>query len=222
MDELIQIALFVLFALFSLGSNLLNKRKKQQAETRKAEEETEAETRRPHSGRPQPGRPHRRAEVSSPDEPEQRRQPSTFEEILRELTGESPRLDNPRQESPRPGRKSEPQIESEAGDDDYEHPFSSRKAKEEVEKGRRKVAQKAESFEKYKEQGKKYQGQVAQKISDKINIEDQAKAKKLVVKKTGHKGKSKRLASSIAASLKDANNARKAIILSEIINRKHF
>ncbi|MEK6479905.1 hypothetical protein WJR50_20345 [Catalinimonas sp. 4WD22] len=212
MDELIQIALFVLFALFSLGSNLLNKRKKQQAETRKAEEETEAETRRPH----------RRAEVSSPDEPEQRRQPSTFEEILRELTGESPRLDNPRQEGPRPGRKPEPQIESEAEDDDYEHPFSTGRAKEEVEKGRRKVEQKAESFEKYKEQGKKYQGQVAQKISDKINIEDQAKAKKLVVKKTGHKGKSKRLASSIAASLKDANNARKAIILSEIINRKHF
>lgn len=222
MDELIQIALFVLFALFSLGSNLLNKRKKQQAETRKAEEETEAETRRPQPGRPSPGRPHpgrprRRAEVSSPDEPEQRKQPSTFEEILRELTGESPR-----QESPRPRRRPEPQVESEAEEDDYEHPFSTGRVQEEKKKVERKVEQKAESLEKHREKGKRYGGQVAQKISDKINIEDEANAKRLVVKKSGHKGKSKRLASSIAASLRDTNNARKAIILSEIINRKHF
>lgn len=217
MDELIQIALFILFALFSLGSNLLNKRKKQQAETRKSREETELDTQRPT----------RRREVSSPDAPEERkRQSSTFEDILRELSGESPR------------RK--PQTKVEEIEDDYEHPFASPKAKEKVEKAKQQAEQKAESFGRYTEQVKKKTEQVVQRwdaprgdaqrgdaqqarrISDKISIEDSSKVKKLEVKTGKSKAKNKHLARSIAASLRDGQSARKAIILSEIINRKHF
>lgn len=193
MDELLQIALFVLFALFSLGSNLLNKRRKQQAETRKNTEQTEEDTLRPS----------RRREVSPPDVPEEReRQPLSFEDILRELTGESSRAG-----------KQEQQEEIE---DDYEHPFSSNKPKQAVEKVQQKAEQKSESFGKSVERAKE-----AKRITDKINIDDKPLETKLVVE-TRKSRKNKQLASSIAASLKDGQGARKAIILSEIINRKHF
>ncbi|WPP48877.1 dihydrolipoyllysine-residue succinyltransferase component of 2-oxoglutarate dehydrogenase complex [Catalinimonas niigatensis] len=193
MDELIQIALFVLFALFSLGSNLLNKRKKQQAETRKNTEQTEEDTLRPS----------RRREVSPPDAPEEReRQPLSFEDILRELTGESPRA-----------QKQEKQEEIE---DDYEHPFSPNKPKQAVEKVQQKAEQKSESFGKSVERAKE-----AKRITDKISIDDKPLETKLVVE-TRKSRKNKQLARNIAASLKDGQGARKAIILSEIINRKHF
>lgn len=200
MDEIIQIALFVLFALFSLGSNLLNKRKKQQAEKRRNVEETEADVIRPPRGR----------EVSSPNPPEVREeQPMSFEDILRELTGESPRS----------RREEREEIE-----DDYEHPFSPAKPERQAEKkiqeqAQEKAAQKSDTFGKSVEQARQ-----AKRISDKIIIDDEPLTEKLEVKteKSKKSLRSKRFARSIGASLKKGKNARKAIILSEIINRKYF
>ncbi len=218
MDEFIQIALFILFALFSLGSNLLNKRKKKQDEARRAQEEMEGESRPSHPGRPSPGRPHpgrprRRTEVSSPDVPEEReRQPSTFEDILRELTGIPP-SDTAEQ------KKRQVQRRGAEADDDYEHPFSSSNPNEKLEKAKQEAKQRTKPLEKY---GTKAKEKVPQKISDKINIEDELTSKKLVVKTERSVAKNKGLARSIAASLKDPNGARKAIILGEIINKKYF
>lgn len=204
MEDFIQIALFVLFALFSLISNLLNKRKKQQAETRKSREEVEAESRRPDSRRPR-----QRPEISSPDEPEFRRrqqqsqeQPGTFEEILRELTGQSP-LERRAQE-----------VEEE---DDYDHPFAERKAREAAEQAKQKMEEKADSFGQSVQQAKG-----ARRISDKIDIGQEVSGKRLEVKTTKLGKKKKNTAADIAKSLKDPESTRKAIILSEIIRPKYF
>lgn len=211
MEDFFQIILFALFALFSLVSNLLNKRKKQQAETRKSREEVEAESRRPEPRRPDSRRPdiqkpRQRPEVSSPDEPETRRkreeQPSTFEEILRELTGESP-LERRAQE-----------VEEE---DDYEHPFNQRKAREAAEDAKEKIKENADSFGESVQQAKG-----ARRISDKIDIEESIGSKRLEVKTAKSGKKKKNTAASIARSLKNPESARKAIILSEIIRPKYF
>jgi gamma-glutamylcysteine synthetase len=211
MEDFIQIILFALFALFSLVSNILNKRKKQQAETRKSRKEVEEEGRRP---APKGGRPDRRPEVSPLDEPDtrtldprrQKRQEqeksSTFEEMLRELTGESP-------------------LEKRAGEaeeeDDYEHPFSERKARESAREAKQKMEKRADDFGKSVRKAKG-----ARRISDKIDLEQDISSKRLKVKKAKSGRRSKSAAADIAQSLKNPQSARKAIILSEIINPKHF
>ncbi|MFP4090441.1 MAG: hypothetical protein ACLFUB_16310 [Cyclobacteriaceae bacterium] len=195
MEDFFQIILFIIFALFSLISSLLKKRKKQQAETRKPKEETEADTRRPR----------RRPEVSPLDEPEPRRrreQPATFEEILRELTGESPL---------------ERRAREEEEEDDYENPFAERKAKEAAEEAKQKMEEKANSFGKSVQQARG-----AQKISDKIDFEQDISSRRLEVKKVKVGKKKRGAAADIAKSLKDPQSARKAIILSEIIKPKYF
>jgi len=207
MEDFIQIGLFILFAIFSFVSNLLNKRKKQQAETRKSKEETEGETRRPR----------RRSEVSSPDEPDEseqgrrQKQPSTFEEILRELTGESPARPKEQQ-----AEQAEVEIE-EKFEDDYEHPFSQHKETKSDSSKAQKAEEEVGSFRKSVRQAK-----TARRITDKIDFEQEISSKRLEVKRTKAGRKKKNSAALIARSLRSPDSARRAIILSEIINPKHF
>ncbi|WKN32602.1 hypothetical protein PZB74_04495 [Porifericola rhodea] len=204
MDEIIQIALFALFAIFSLVSNLLKKRKQQQAETRKGKELTEDDTLRPYS----------ETEVVDQEGPRTPERPKTFEDIIRELSGGA--------ESRKQREVSVPEQEEE--EDDYEHPFSSARdrAREEARKRRQQVEHKAQSIEQFEGKVNKMGKQAVQRISDKITIDDKPRPKKVVIKISGKKSKSKNLARSVAASLKNPQSARKAIILSEILNKKHF
>ncbi len=206
MEDYTQIILFALLALFSLISNLLNRRKKQQAETRKSREQVEEE-----SGRREGSKPRRRPEVDSPDEPETRNrreepeeEPSTFKQILRELTGESVME----------RRVQEQGQAQEEVEDDYEHPFAERKPKG----TRQKQEDQGDSFSRSIQPAEGSR----RSISDKIDLDQDISSKRLEVKKVKSGKKKKNTAASIGKSLRNAESTRKAIILSEIIRPRHF
>ena len=102
-------------------------------------------------------------------------------------------------------------------DDDYDHPFAERKAREAAEDARQKLEEKADSFGQSVQQAKG-----ARRISDKIDIGQEVSGKPLEVKTTKLGQKRKNAAADIAKSLRDPESARKAIILGEIIRPKYF
>lgn len=201
MDDLIQVLVYVAFLVIYLITKVLKNRKEKPV-TRQPEAEVEQDFSDPH-------RPHQRSEVgqqqgrSGMDEPERR--PSTFEEILRELTGAE-------------------QWEEQTRRHEKEERMS------EFERRKEKARQRADEIEQEVEQKA---GQYSKKLGDSVRQAQQAERsrskslkeiEKLTepVKRKKPYQKKNTMANEIARSLKDPDSVKKAVILSEIINRKHF
>jgi hypothetical protein len=143
---------------------------------------------------PPPPQQRRRREVSSPEADTTTRRPGSFEDILRELMGD-PRETQPEYEPEPyrpPVRREETRRESEA------YPSSSGTYQKAID-----------------EAGK------AEKLNDRIdleNLDECIQPRRMSV----NKRKTSRFAREVRAMLQDPESARKAIILSEILNRKHF
>ena len=134
-------------------------------------------------GPPMATRPdRRRARPTSPQ-----RTPTSLEEILRELTGQS----------------AEAEVEEE---DDYELPPYLQEKKEEI--GAPPPPELVEKMPK--------------KLADKISLEDEVRRIKPIKVKTSVKRKGRSLGTSVAQSLRNPGGAKRAVILSEILQRKHF
>lgn len=199
MDDLMQVLVYVAFLVIYLISKVL-KNKKEKPVTRQPEEEVERDF-------SEYERPERRPEVSQRrgrsgmDEPE--RKPTTFDEILRELTGA----------------------------DQWEEEQAQRREEERstFERQKEKAHQRADEIEQEVEQKA---DQYSKKLGDSVNQAKQArrahhknlKEIEKITEPIRKKAPSKKhtLAKEIARSLKDPYSAKRAIILSEIINRKHF
>jgi hypothetical protein len=131
--------------------------------------------------------------VSSPKADTTTRQPTSFEDILRELMGES-RETPPEPEPYRPPVRTQPtQRESEAyssASDTYQ--------KAVVEAGK------------------------AEKLDDRVDLEnlDDFIKPKYDIKQS--KTKTSKFTREVRAMLRNPKSARKAVVLSEILNRKHF
>lgn len=198
MDDLIQVLLYVAFLVIYLISRVL-KSKKEKPVTRQPEEEAEQDFSDPH-------RPYQRPEVghqqgrSGMDEPERR--PNTFEEILRELTGAE-------QWEKQTHRKEEEEMS--------EFERRKEKAKRRADEIEQEVEQKANQYS--KKLGDSV-NQAKQVQRTQKNLREIEKLTEPVKRKKPYQ-KKKAMAKEIARSLKDPNSVRKAIILSEIINRKY-
>lgn len=176
MDNFIEILIYLLII---VGSGLIqffrNKKKDQQ---------------QPPTGTPPPPQRRQRREVSSPEADTTTRQPTSFEDILRELMGE------PRETEPehRPPARTQPtQKESE----DY--------------------SSTSDTYQKaVKEAGQ------AEKLDDRVDLEnlDDFIKPKYDIKQS--KTKTSKFTREVRAMLRNPKSARKAVVLSEILNRKHF
>lgn len=143
---------------------------------------------------PPPPQPRRRREVSSPEADTTTRRPGSFEDILRELMGD-PRETQPEYE-PEPYRPPVRREETRRESEDYKSASG--------------TYQKA-----IDEAGK------AEKLNDRIdleNLDDFIQPRRMSV----NKPKTSKFAREVRAMLQNPESARKAIILSEILNRKHF
>ncbi len=202
MDDLIQILVYVAFLLIYLVSKLL-KNKKGKPVTRLPEQETqrdfsdwETPERRPEVGQGQ-GR-------SGMDEPE--RKPSTLEEILRELTGAETWEEQERRQKEENRRAMERQQE---------------KARQEAAKIEQKVTQKAEDYSgrlgDAVQQAKRARNEQGRGLKEIERLVEPIKPKR----KYQWRGR-RSVGQDIARSLRNPQSAKRAIILSEILNRKYF
>ena len=180
MAKYIEILIFAAFALFSLLSQYLTKKRK--AVTRAPE----AEVRREDEGRSD--EPRSPVTARSRRRPARTQQaPTSLEEILRELTGQPP--------------EEEPEEES-----DYElPPYLQEKQQEAQEAALEPVRQPMTP---------------RKTLADKISLEDDGKRIKPL--KTSVKRRNQSLGASVAQSLHNPENVKRAIIVSEILQRKHF
>jgi len=171
MEEYFQILVFLAFVVFSILSRVLNPKKKKPPVRAPKEQPTyEGLEDVPDEDKP----------VVAREEPQRR--PVSFEDILREMMGDTSQ------------RKPEPAPP----------PVEGRKTrKKKVEPSRTKA---------------KSTKQKATRISDKISLEDSGKR----IKTIDTDEKKNTVAQEVAEALKTPKNAREAIILSEIINRKYF
>jgi hypothetical protein len=139
-----------------------------------------------------------RREVSSPEADTTTRRPGSFEDILRELMGD------PRETQPAPEPEPEPEP--------YRPPVRREKTRRESEA--------------YQSASGTYRNAVdeagkAEKLNDRIdleNLDEFIQPRRMRV----NKPKTSRFAREVRAMLQNPESARKAIILSEILNRKHF
>lgn len=176
MEKYLEILIFLAFAAFSLLSQFLKKKK--QAVTRAPQDEV----RREEEPSAENAYPPRRRPTASP------RNPTSLEEILRELSGQP----------------AEAEFEEE---DDYELPPYLQERREEIgEPPPPEVVKKTPPAPK--------------KLADKISLEDDGKRIKPL--KTSVKRRGRSLGASVARSLRNPESAKRAIILSEILQRKHF
>nr|WKN35529.1 hypothetical protein K4G66_24445 [Tunicatimonas sp. TK19036] len=170
MENYFELLIFLAFAAFSLFSRFLNSKKK-------------PPTRNPNR------QPRREFEDGSrSDKPvvmqeSTKTKPVSFEEILRDMMGESPQ----RREVPQAAKK--------------------------IQKAKGKVSEAQQELEKVKQTAKK-----AKRIADKVSLEDTGKRiKPIELDEQKHN-----VSQEVADALRSPRNAREAIILSEIINRKYF
>lgn len=200
MDDLIQVLVYVAFLVIYLISKVL-KNKKEKPVTRQPEAEVEQDFSDPH-------RPHQRPEVgqrqgkSGMDEPE--RKPSTFEEILRELTGAEQW-----EEQTRRHEKEERMSEFERRKE---------KARQRADEIEQEAAQKANRYSRRSDYTVE---QARQEQRTRKNLREIEKLTEPVKRKKPYQKKNP-MAREIVRSLKDPDSVKKAVILSEIINRKHF
>ena len=191
MEDYLEVLIFLAFAAFSLFTQWLDRKRK--AATRAPKEETERDfeqprnddppvTARPSTSGSDVDRPRRRVRPSSPEP----RTP-TFQDILRELTGQTTRED------------------IEEYEDDYDLPPYLQEEKARQEELRQESRKEA----------------APQKITDKISLKDTGKRIEPI--KLAKKKKRKRsVGVEIGRSLRHPKNAKRAVILSEILQRKHF
>ena len=183
MEKYIEVLIFLAFAAFSLLSQFLNRRKK--AVTRAPKQETQRDFEQEPTDDP-PVTAHPRRRRPRPSSPQ--RTPTSLEEILRDLTGQS----------------SEPEDEEE----DYELPPYLQEKKAALEKSLPpEPVQRPPS--------------APQKLSDKVSLEDDGKRIK-PIKTSGTRRPRKSLGISVARSLRNPESAKRAVILSEILQRKYF
>ncbi|MEM9830717.1 MAG: hypothetical protein AAF944_08760 [Bacteroidota bacterium] len=180
MENYLELLIFLAFAAFSFISRFLNRKKKSSGG------ETEG-----YEGVPQPEKP-----VVDPERPESQPPPVSFEEILREMMGETKRKPKPQPEPP----------------GDVKRPAS--RAKEKTNQDRQ-TAQKAQRG--VAQRGASTVG-TARRITDKISLEDSGKR----IETVDVSQKKNTVAKEVAEALSNPRSAREAIILSEIINRKYM
>jgi hypothetical protein len=143
---------------------------------------------------PPPTQQRRRREVSSPEADTTTRRPGSFEDILRELMGDP--------------RETQPEYEPE--------PTRPPVRKEETRRERESYQPVSDTYKKAVDEAGK-----AEKLNDRIdleNLDDFIQPRRMSVKKP----KTSKFAREVRAMLQNPESARKAIILSEILNRKHF
>lgn len=173
MDNFIEILIYLLII---VGSGLIqafrNKKKSQQQQP---------------SDKPTPPQQRPRREVSSPEADTTTRQPTSFEDIFRELMG-APQETQPRQEAYQPTQKESEDYTSVS--DTYEQAV-------------------AEAGE-------------AEKLDDRVDLENLDEFIQPRYKIKESKNKKSKFAREIKAMLNHPESAKKAVVLSEILNRKHF
>lgn len=175
MEDYFELLIFLAFAAFSLLSRFLSPKKKPPVRAPREQRQYDDYVEEvPESDKP----------VATPRQPDTK--PVSFEDVLRELMGESPQS-RPAPPPPKP-------IET-----------SREQAEEEVE-ARRELARKQKEATK------------AKRIADKISLEDTGKR----IQPLEVTGGTHSLAKEVSDALKSPKNAREAILLSEIINRKYF
>ena len=206
MDDLMQVFVYVAFLLIYLASKALNNKKKKPV-TRMPAHEVKRQTNSGTTGwtGQEAEKRQRREGRSGMDEPDRR--PGTFEEWMQELTG-----DNPSEEAQRREREEESRRRTYA--------LQKQKAKEKAEEIRVQTTQKTRYYT------ERLSGSMRQAKKDQLILKKSEKEiERLVapIKQTKYQTTKKRtLGQDIARSLRNAQNARQAIILSEIINRKYF
>ena len=195
MEDYIQLLVFAAFALFSLISGLLN-RNKDKPPKRIPPEEVERNRERERTARGKPVSRQRRRQT-------QPQSTSTLDEILRELTGQ----------------EQQPTREELAQEEE-------RRLEEERAWVREKKKKTADHFEEASETLKNAarQAQKSTRMADKISLEDDHKRIQplVVAPKRVSTKKKKSTGAIIARSLRNQSTAKRAIILSEILQRKHF
>lgn len=143
---------------------------------------------------PQSRPPQRRREVSSPEADTTTRRPTTsFEDIWQELMGEP--------------RKTEVEPET------YRPPTRSRQKRQEQEE----YSSTSSTYQKAVKQADE-----AEKLDDRIDLEKLDEFIQPLYSKKMTKRKTSRLGREVKAMLRNPDSAKKAVILSEILNRKHF
>lgn len=200
MEDFVQILVYAAFLLIYLVSKVL-KNKKDKPATRLPEEEAKQDFSEwdTEEEKPVVTRQQGRSEV---DEPERRR--GNFEEMLRELTGYDEWEETRRQEEDQRDTREEQQ----------------RAAREQAKEAEQKIEQETEAYSKKLSDSVK-QAKKAKRIQDKNLQEIEQMVKPLKTDKKSRKKTRHSLGKEIAASLRNPQSAKKAIILSEIINRKY-
>ncbi len=191
MEDFIQILLYGGFLLIYLLSKLFNN-KKQKPVTRMPDSQTTQRGGRQSTLEQDP-------ESRTPEE----RKPSAWEEIFRQLGGEDP-------------WEGERRREQEAREA-YER--QKRAAQQEADKIEKKVARKAAAYSDKLDQSIK-EARKARRIQDKDMGEIDRMLEPVKLKKGTRRAQSS-MAASIARSLRNPKSVKRAIILSEIINRKY-
>lgn len=195
MDDIWQIVVYVVFFIIYLISKVLNNKNKQPT-TRMPEEEVERDF-------SDPDRPRRSPEAdlgqgrSGMDEPPRRKKPGSFGRMLRDFTDAD-------------------QWEQYYQEKDEEFQEQRRKAWGKTEDIREQIDQQVEAHDdlpQVRESKKNYAKQVKE-------IEKMTEG--LRRKQPYQKSRSKKMARNIARTLKNSETARHAVILGEILNRKHF
>ncbi len=145
---------------------------------------------------PPPQQQRRRREVSSPEADTTSRRPGSFEDVLREMMGDH------RETQPEPEYEPEP----------YRPPVRRKEPRRE----REGYPPDLDTYQKAIDEANK-----AEKLNDRIdleNLDDFIQPRGMKVKRP----KKSKIAREVRTMLKNPETARKAIILSEILNRKHF
>lgn len=140
-----------------------------------------------------PPPPRRRREVSSPEADTTTRRPTSFEDILREMMGE------PREAPPEP----EP----------YRPPVRTRQTQKE----REIYTAASNTYQKAVEEAGE-----AEKLDDRIDLENLDEFIKPRFDSYRVRKKSSKFAREVKDMLRNPESAKKAVLLSEILNRKHF
>ena len=104
------------------------------------------------------------------------------------------------------GQPVEPTLEEE--EDDYELPPYLQEKKEEVTPSASELAEKIPS--------------APEKLTDKVALQDDSRRIKPIKVKVSAKRRKQSLGASVAQSLRNPGSAKRAVILSEILQRKHF
>lgn len=200
MDDIWQILVYVVFFIIYLISKVLNNKKKQPV-TRMPEEEVERDF-------SDPERPRRSPEAdlgggkSGMDEPPRRKRSGSFGKMLRDFTNA----------------------------EQWEQNYQEKEG--ELQDQRRKAWEKAEDVgEQLEQKGKTYYNKTSDALrrvrdSKKTYAKQVKEIEKMTEglrrKQPYQKSKDKTMAHNIARTLKNPETARHAIILGEILNRKHF